>query len=204
MAQNALPVISAATADRYRGSEAVGYEARRRRQERWWREDAAILELLGSFPPATIVMDIPVGTGRFLPFYAEKDFAVIGFDVSQDMLAVAGGKPAPTKRGLRLLPGDVLNIPLADLLVDVAVCVRLLNLISEAEMQRAVGELCRVARKTVVLSIRLGDTPWRRRASITHTDEAFAAAIPEGWAVDANLDLLDQGYRMIRLSRRQP
>lgn len=201
VAQDALPVICAATADRYRGAEAASYEARRRDQDKWKREAAALSELFGDVRGG-VVADIPVGTGRFFQLYSAVGFKEIhGADRSEDMLAEAW------KVGQRISPcpwlttADILSLPYSDRSFDWVVCVRLLNLLSEAEMQQAVRELCRVASSCVVLSIRLGDAPWRRRMSITHTHEAFAAAIPEGWAVDGDLDLQDHGYRMIRLRR---
>jgi ubiquinone/menaquinone biosynthesis C-methylase UbiE len=143
------------------------------------------------------VLDIPIGTGRFIPIYRELGFnQVIGMDVSEDMLLEA------RKRGGAMLQvGNILDIPMVSGLVDWAVCVRLLNLISEDEMKRAVSEVCRVARAGVVLSIRLGDQPTRRKMSITQTFDAFWSGVPDDWHISDVSDMEDGGYKMIRLER---
>jgi ubiquinone/menaquinone biosynthesis C-methylase UbiE len=195
VAKNTLSVIDATTADRYRGAAARDYDATRRHQTKWKRESECLrVALKGA---SGTVLDIPIGTGRFIPIYRQLGFKyVIGMDVSQDML-----EEARKHGGATVARGNILDIPMASGLVDWAVCVRLLNLISEDEMKRAVGELCRVARVGVVLSIRLGDQPTRRKMSITQTFEAFNSAIPDDWHMSDALDMQDSGYKMIRLER---
>lgn len=195
MAKNILSVINAETADRYRGAAARDYDATRRHQAKWKREAEYLRVALNG--ASGTVLDIPIGTGRFIPIYHELGFKyVIGMDVSKDML-----DQARKRGGATLQIGSVLDIPMVSGLVDWAVCIRLLNLISEDEMKQAVRELCRVSRAGVVLSIRLGNEPTRRTMSITQTFEAFEAAIPDGWKVAGDLDMGDGGYRMIKLER---
>ena len=104
-------------------------------------------------------------------------------------------------KDLKIFQTDILDIKMHGREVDCAVCVRLLNLLSEAEMQRAVSELCRVANDYVILSIRLGNEPKRRSLSVTHTHDAFIASIPEEWTQEGEIDLGDGGYRMVLLKR---
>jgi ubiquinone/menaquinone biosynthesis C-methylase UbiE len=195
VAKNTLSVIDASTADRYRGAAARDYDATRRHQAKWKREAECLrMALKGA---SGTVLDIPIGTGRFIPIYRELGFnQVIGMDVSEDMLLEA------RKRGGAMLQvGNILDIPMVSGLVDWAVCVRLLNLISEDEMKRAVSEVCRVARAGVVLSIRLGDQPTRRKMSITQTFDAFWSGVPDDWHISDVSDMEDGGYKMIRLER---
>src|SRR5690606_38134070 len=76
--------MAESTRRKYRGEIAAGYEARRRLQVKWKAEDRIVREMLSELPPETVLLDIPVGTGRFIPFYEERDFRVIGLDVRSE------------------------------------------------------------------------------------------------------------------------
>jgi SAM-dependent methyltransferase len=111
---------------RYSGKNAAAYE-QRRRGAKWRREDAAFLELYEQINPAT-VLDCPVGTGRWLPLYAERGAAVLGVDLSPDMLEMARRR-TPPGADTRLQVGDVLRPDTFARLgrFDLAVCVRLVH-----------------------------------------------------------------------------
>ena len=198
MATRALPVINAETANRYYGAEVTDYDARRVRQDKWRRE-FDVLETMLTGRALGVVLDIPVGTGRFIPLYRRFGFkSIMGGDVSTDMLNAARKYAG---KDLGLFQTDILDIKMHGREVDCAVCIRLLNLLSEQEMQRAVSELCRVANDHVILSIRLGNELKRRSLSVTHTYDAFMVAIPEEWTQEGEIDLGDGGYRMVLLKR---
>jgi len=167
-----LPELNAAvTRETYRGEKAATYDEARDREAKWRREHDAVTEFLQG--AAGTVLDIPVGTGRFLSLYRELGLEAVGFDVSDEMLSLARQKDAAA----RLDQGDIFGIPLPNKSVDTAVCVRLLNLITEDEMVMAIKELARVTRDRMILSIRTGDAIGRKTRSWTHRETAFHAAV---------------------------
>ena len=49
----------------YTGTEASQYEAKRAHKDVWQAEQALIAEMVNAGP----VLDVPIGTGRYLPIY---------------------------------------------------------------------------------------------------------------------------------------
>ena len=137
-------------ARRYRGQGARQYELKRAGKLKWQLEHEAVAALLP--PLALTVLDVPVGTGRFLELYRARGMKVTGIDTSPDMLAEAErrarGLPGPEFITLR--QGDIRALQSADRSFDVAVCIRLLNWFTPAEMRAAIVELGRVASRVIV------------------------------------------------------
>lgn len=183
-----------ATAANYRGDNARRYEAKRVRREKWAAEHSILSSWLAAYPAGSTVLDIPCGTGRFEPIYRAARFHVIGRDISDDMLAEASKRCAGWDIGL----GNVLAIDLPDAAVDVAVCIRLLNMVEPDEMARALAELQRVARKAVIISLRVGGEDGRLTRPQTVDD--VAAALAPGWRLDEDRAIHKPRYRMIRLA----
>lgn len=93
-------------------------------------------------PGDSSVLDVGCGNG-FLQRALERRFAsVVGLDASQQMLEV---NPCTNKR-----LGSCTDIPFADGSFDVAVASHLLHHLSEPDRNRALSEMRRVARWTVV------------------------------------------------------
>jgi SAM-dependent methyltransferase len=136
---------------RYSGRNAAEYDARRRDSERYRIEQEALAKLLSSIAPKT-VLDIPIGTGRFLPLYAARGIKVTGVDLSEDMLAVARAKSTLDLVSLRL--GDALDPHtfgnLADKF-DAVVSVRFLNWLSPGEMQIALQNFAGIRPRHLIL-----------------------------------------------------
>src|SRR3990167_5525647 len=65
-------------AGKYNGAIAKGYDAKREDSEKWKAEDRIMRGMLTDLPRGTSVLDVPVGTGRFIPFYEEFGFNVLG------------------------------------------------------------------------------------------------------------------------------
>jgi SAM-dependent methyltransferase len=139
---------------RYVGAVASGYVGRRAVTPKWTREQEVIEAVVRTLPAGSRVLDVPVGTGRFLPAYADAGHRVCGIDISADMLAQARAVPAALPR-LALVQGEVERLPLRDRAVDWVVCVRFLNWVPAAQLDRIVRELLRVARAGVVLLVRV-------------------------------------------------
>lgn len=122
-----------------------------------------MLEAIGA-GSGTVILDVPVGTGRFLPTYAERGSRVIGIDASADMLTEARKKAGGT---VELHVGDITRLNLADDSVDVAVCIGLFYLLDEPTMKRALGEIMRVSRRHGIIGTyidpRMSELGWAQR-----------------------------------------
>jgi hypothetical protein len=137
--------------DRYYGSGATNYDRDRCHTLRWAKEQVAVSEMVFSGP----VLDVPVGTGRYVSIYRDKGLQHVGVDVSPDMLAEAKRKYPD----LEAIEGSVFDLPFKDKQFDTVVCTRLLDWLTPEEMFTAISEMRRVAR-VLVVSIRYGKEEW--------------------------------------------
>src|SRR3990167_9507924 len=145
-------------AGKYNGEIAKGYDAKREDGEKWKAEDRIVGELLSDLPAGTSVLDCPVGTGRFIPFYESKGFRVLGLDISDDMLREASQKARGDDTYLKF--GDARELDFPDQSYDVAICIRLMRWLETKEMQlKVLSELMRVAKKRVIFNVRTETGP---------------------------------------------
>ena len=126
----------------YVGTKAKNYELKRKSASKWKAEQRIVESLLSK--GAGMVLDIPVGTGRFSRVCMERGRDLIGMDVSEDMMEIARLK------GIVCKHANVLNIPLADKAVETVVCLRLLNWLQANAVEGALNELRRVAHEVIV------------------------------------------------------
>ncbi|MBA2543844.1 MAG: class I SAM-dependent methyltransferase [Deltaproteobacteria bacterium] len=137
--------------DRYRGTVAERYNDERA-GSKWELEQRVMERALDDVPRGSSVLDVPLGTGRYLPFYAHRGHRVVGLDISTDMLREA--RHANVQVPLSPIRGDVTAIPLRSGAVDYVVSTRLMNWLPEVALFGAVEEMARVASKGVILGIR--------------------------------------------------
>jgi ubiquinone/menaquinone biosynthesis C-methylase UbiE len=187
------------TKTRYRGKKAATYEAVRKKQARWDLENEAVERyLIGALGP---VLDVPVGTGRFLDLYESLGLRAYGIDSSEEMLALARRKRGAKNAALRL--GDAAETKSNDRSFGTVVCVRFLDLIPEDAMVRVLRELCRVARERVVLTIRLGETYVHKSNTCTHDRRKFYRAVKRlGWQIEHATPIFRQGWEVMKLVRQ--
>ncbi len=103
----------------YSGLNAQQYDVKREaKTDRFQAEDQRIKEYLDKLPDHSRVLDVPIGTGRFLKFYKDRNFNVTGIDISRDMLGEAEKKASKLGMEVRLLAGDATDMPLPDRSVD--------------------------------------------------------------------------------------
>lgn len=131
--------------DKYTGRTAEIYDGRAG-QPKWRVENDAMARFLDRIGAGASVLDIPVGTGRFLVDYRTRGMPAIGMDVSQDMMAQARLKVPDAD----LRYGDILAIDMPDASVDAAVAVRIMSWLKIAEMRQALSELARVSRRWII------------------------------------------------------
>jgi ubiquinone/menaquinone biosynthesis C-methylase UbiE len=142
-------------ARQYRGENATLYDENRTKLNKYKNEQAIVEEILSNLSEDNnSVIDIPVGTGRFVEAYKRYGYSASGFDISPDMLAIAQGKVKELDYVMDLREGNVMDISVAKGSYDIAVCICFLNWVNFAEAETAIAELCRVSRRYVILSMR--------------------------------------------------
>lgn len=146
----------------YTGTVAEHYDQRRAGKKKWRNERAAVQHLTEALTDGSSLLDVPIGTGRFLPIYKDKRLTVIGADASVDMLQQA--RKTADEIGIdeiRLLHGNIFELPFGEGEFDTVLCIRFLNWLDRSDMQAAIRELNRVSRKSIILGIR-HYVPWPR------------------------------------------
>jgi ubiquinone/menaquinone biosynthesis C-methylase UbiE len=204
-------------AAKYVGAVADGYDAKRETSEKWKAEQRLVEEFLSNLPENSTVLDIPVGTGRFLPFYLNKGYRFIGMDTSGDMIVQALLKVAEQKQveafvttcnqSGRIVPAhlddgrhvitqaDVRAIPMPDKMVDAAVMVRLTRWLEPGDCQVAFRQLQRVSRRRVIWTARVSDHPHARPVSL------FEQALGAEWRITRNEAGHEPQYRILMAER---
>lgn len=190
---------------KFTGEVAAGYDKKREESPKWVIEQRAIEEMLSDLQPGTVVLDCPVGTGRFLGTYIAKGLPFIGLDLSEDMLVEAGRKADATIRRLGLTgkvrgvlnQGNILQLGLKDKAVDVSVACRVTRWIMGDHgpdgIRQMLKELTRVTRSRIILTARVRD----HKFAVTH--ELIQSAI-DGWEITQDVAGVDLNYRILCLS----
>jgi len=189
--------LSERTAKKYIGAMAANYETKRKKQLRWHQENQIVEQMLTTLGTKT-VLDVPVGTGRFLPLYRTLKLKGWGIDSSEEMLAQARKKPGADR--LKLSVGNVLQDDLPK--AQTAVSVRFLDLIDEPAMLIAMDKLMAAATDHIILTIRLGDSYILKSNTATHAERKFMLRIfKRGWHVVEDVPIFTQGWRVLCLAR---
>ncbi len=150
--------------DKYYGDKAKHYVRKRKKQKKWHRENEIVRDLLGQLPDNLRVLDVPFGTGRFLPFYLEKDFQVYGLDASEDMLSAAEEECGEGFKKANLQIGDASHLPYEDQYFDIVVCARFLtSIVGFGQAKKVLEEISRVTSRYALVECKLkknGKTAW--------------------------------------------
>ena len=134
----------------YSSFEAMTYDADREVEPLWHVENAFVHALMASHSGIASVLDVPVGTGRFLDLYGDK--TVTGIDLSNAMLEEAGKRVVNLGLSqVTLQQGSVTDLPFADSAIDLVVSWRLFHLLPPDVMATALAELARVCRRTLCI-----------------------------------------------------
>lgn len=150
-------VPSAVKGDSYYGKTARNYELRRTRQEWWHVENTQMEALLDTLPRSLRVVDVPFGTGRFVPMYLERGYQVHGLDASDAMIAQAADLLGDAFNKCSTKVGTATALPYADNAFDLLVSTRFLrDIIVFKEAKQALAEFARVTKTYAI--IQLGQT----------------------------------------------
>jgi ubiquinone/menaquinone biosynthesis C-methylase UbiE len=136
----------------YRGDIAHNYENDRIVETIWDKEQNFINDYFSQSEKGSSVLDIPVGTGRFIDLYLKKEMKVIGIDISDDMLSEARNKFRDNEN-IKLEQGEVRFLPLNDASVDHVVCWRLVHLLNSNDLDKMISEFNRVCHKEIIIQI---------------------------------------------------
>ncbi len=177
---------------RYKGETASEYDKKRAGRKKWKIEIKAIKNFIDHFEPDSIIVDLPVGTGRLFPLFDESSHKIFGIDISFDMLQQVKRKFPEFSNGI--LKGDAVNIPLKNNSVDYILCLRLMNWVQEATMKKILNEFHRVARKGFVFGFRCQE----KMSSASMLKYAILNAIPTMTNIRMwNRKIADFGRRVI-------
>jgi len=131
-------------------------------------EDAALDDLVAhaAFGQAASLFEFGCGTGRFasrlLTKHLPHSASYLGVDISKTMIEIAGKRISPFayRARVELTDGSVV-FPLPDRSVDRVVSTYVIDLLSEADIQKAISEAGRVLKpggKLCLLSLTAGNT----------------------------------------------
>ena len=184
-----IPSAGQSGARKYTGAVATGYDAKRDQSEKWQTEQALIEAMIDGFDGT--VLDIPVGTGRFIPAYERNNLKWLGVDLSADMLNEAAAKA--TQRPTLAL-GDVTK--LGDLIgpksVDYAIMCRLTRWLTDKQRVEALENLQTATRKAIIFTARIAEHPF------AYPMDEIEKAL-DGWKIAENIECAEPHYRIIRL-----
>ncbi len=141
---------------KYKGNIASDYNEKRTSEPLWEREQDAFKQCRSSLPNDTSLLDIPIGTGRFIEFYKELGLIAHGVDISQDMLSEARRNAEKSNYDMEFIHGDALNLPQRESECDYIICARLLNWVPFEILEKMIKEFMRVTKKGMILHIRVG------------------------------------------------
>jgi SAM-dependent methyltransferase len=123
--------------EKYTGSEASEYEAKRSKSEKWNNEQRLVSMLLDDLSSVGVaeVLDSPCGTGRYIPEYARLDLTGVGVDASEDMLQQARDKKEEVGlSSFRLEQRDIFDLSDVEADPDVIVCSRFSNWVDKNDL----------------------------------------------------------------------
>lgn len=141
------------------------------------QQAADLMARLGGLTHSSVVAEIGVGTGRLALPLARHSGPYLGFDLSADMMSVLRQKHAVFGApDVRLARADVTQLPLRSNVLDAAVLVHILHLVSDPE--RAASELRRTVKPAGVAIV-----GWNRsyEHGLEAISDAWEAATGEQW-----------------------
>ena len=109
------------------------------------------------------ILDIGCGMGDFSIFLSQllPKSKIIGMDYSKNMISLCDcAKNDYGGDNIEFKVADILNTPFEDCEFDIIVCINVIHHIHRKDLDKAVEEISRITKKTVVLEIKNRNTPY--------------------------------------------
>lgn len=145
--------------DKYTPERARHYEAHHRKSLRTtlttWRERSLLLRALRMAGQSDRALDLPCGTGRFWPAFAQAGVKeLLAADNSEGMLSLASAMQSTVSIPVRVFKTSVFDIDLPDASVDIMACMRFFHHLARSEDRlKALAEIHRVVSGYTVISL---------------------------------------------------
>lgn len=142
---------------KYTGSAASNYNKERELEIKWHNEQEAVRNFLFDIAAncnIQSVLDTPVGTGRFFPFYKQLNISVIGIDISEDMLAQSKEEAERNDLQCVLSQQDIVDINLNQR-IDIIVCTRFMNWLDFNLFEKCLGQLSKLMSEHLIIGVRV-------------------------------------------------
>jgi ubiquinone/menaquinone biosynthesis C-methylase UbiE len=141
-------------------------------------------------------LDVPCGSGRFYPiFRAARQVTMV--DYNPEMLAVVEATYGPEGR-FDLVQGDICDLPFPDGRFDLVFSMRLLHHVGDEELRRRIiGELTRVSRRYVALSL-------YSKHTLRYFKRRLLGKRPGGHSVALGAFIAQAAQANLRLRRKYP
>lgn len=190
--------------EQYKGGVASSYDAKRSGDPKWVKEQEVIEDLFNKVSKSQLkVLDVPVGTGRFVPLYKKNDWLVTGMDISEDMLKEAKEKAREHSFDMEIAQGSIFDLAKGDSVFDLVVCIRFLNWINFKDFSKVVGNLAKTSKEHLILGVRaypkysfveklkqkIKQYLKKKRMIIIHSEEAVLETFAKN-----NLSIIDKKY----------
>ncbi len=175
---------------KYFGKTAMEYDAKRRHSRTWLTETSALEDFYRTAAqsgPIRTVLDIPCGTGRWIPFFQDRNIDYTGVDVSKDMIAVAARSVRESDvRNVRILEQDCFQyLPARQDEFDLVVSTRFLGWWHTDTAMSLIESLCAASKKFVIIHLRVHDNrfqvAFRRLVKWPKFVARYLAAVFRSW-----------------------
>ncbi|MBL8552647.1 MAG: class I SAM-dependent methyltransferase [Phenylobacterium sp.] len=142
---------------KYSGAVAEEYVGKREEAPTWVWEQEQVAAWARSRPAGSSVLDVPFGTGRYVPVYRAAGLKVRGCDISADMIAVARRELGEAFGDCCVEVADAEDMRhLADGEVDAVLCSRFIQWLPSLDIvDRILAEFARVADDELFLQLRI-------------------------------------------------
>lgn len=147
-----MAVEFGAQAGRVRYTETAATRYQHRKTSKHTAEMALVQRALSRVPTGTM-LDIPCGGGRVSIVMSKLGYAVTAADLSPSMVRIAGEATRAANIPVPVHERDLQALDYPPESFDAAICFRLFHHFSDPNIRaRTVAELCRVARRHVLIS----------------------------------------------------
>lgn len=149
----------------YYGDIATRYDEDRKVEALWEVEQDYVRRWVETLPEGTKVLDIPCGTGRFVPFFTDRKITLLARDISADMVAEISRRYPQVLVDVGV--ADAERLPFADDSVDAVLSWRFIHLLPPLVVERALREFSRVCRGDIIVEVLQAKTEERKKMEAT-------------------------------------